>query len=247
MARLFSWWPTRIDIGQDRRVFRCVSGAVGRRCGMEQTLSPMMPILGDASRARLLCLLMDGRAFTGKELSCLVGLSASTTSEHLTLLRDAGLIRSQRSGRTVYHALAGDKVAVALEGLVPLSPAPVVATPMAQARCCYDHLAGELGVAMAGALMRMDVLAWEDGLLVKGAGFADGVGRLGLTLPAGRPAVRSCLDWTARKAHVGGGLGAAILAQALDAGWVARGLVPRVLTVTAAGQGVFAERYGVTL
>lgn len=75
-----------------------------------------MRILGDDSRARLLCLLMDGRAFTGKELACLAGLAPSSTSEHLTMMRDAGLIRSQKSGRATYHALAGDAVATALEG-----------------------------------------------------------------------------------------------------------------------------------
>jgi DNA-binding transcriptional ArsR family regulator len=214
---------------------------------MDHAHSFILPILGDASRARLLCLLMDGRAFTGKELSCFVGLSPSSTSEHLTLLRDAGLIRSQRSGRTIYHALAGADVAAALEGLVPLSPAPQVTTPMAHARCCYDHLAGGLGVAVAAALVRMEVLTWQDGLLMGGPGFADGVGRLGLMLPVGRPAVRSCLDWTARRAHVGGGLGAAVLTEALEAGWVVRGRVPRILTVTAAGQEAFAERYGVDL
>lgn len=106
-------------------------------------------------------------------------------------------------------------------------------------------MAGELGVALACGLVRMDVLAWEAGLLVKGAGFDDGVCRLGLTLPTGRPPVRSCLDWTARRTHVAGGLGAAVLAQALAAGWVMRGRVPRVLQVTDAGQQAFAERYGV--
>ncbi len=214
---------------------------------MDQDLTRLMRILGDASRARLLCLLMDGRAFTSKELACLAGLAASTTSEHLSILRDAGLILAQKSGRVTYHALSGPDVATALEELRSLQQPPVVTTPMARARCCYDHLAGELGVAIAVALERMGVLAWDAGQVVKGAGFDAGVQRLGLTLPDARSPVRSCLDWTARRAHVAGGLGAAMLAEALAQGWVVRGRVPRVLAVTGAGQQAFTELYGVAI
>jgi DNA-binding transcriptional ArsR family regulator len=215
---------------------------------MEHNLSMMMRNAGEGSRARLLCLLMDGRAFTGKELASFAGIAPSTASEHLSNLQTTGLIRAQKTGRSTYFVLSGPDVAAALEGMTALlPPAPEQTGPIAKARCCYDHLAGDLGVMVANALVHTDVLARDAGQLVKGQDFDAGLRRLGLALPQGRPAVRSCLDWTARRAHVAGGLGAAVLAQALSGGWVTRGKTLRVLHITSVGLRAFADVYGIEI
>ncbi len=212
---------------------------------MDDALSTLSRKLADPSRMRLLCILVDGRAFTGKELASYAGIAASTASEHLAQLRDAGLVRARKNGRSVYHSLTGPEVARALEGLSPLLPPAKAPHPLGLARCCYDHLAGKLGVAIADGLVQTAVLADDGGTLVKGVGYHAGLDHLGLALPPRRAPLRCCLDWTERRTHVGGGLGAAILAQALDQGWVARSATPRLLHITPLGQAAFFERYSV--
>ncbi len=206
-----------------------------------------MRSFGDGSRVRLLCLLMDGRAFTGKELASFAALAPSTASEHLSHLRDAGLVRAQKTGRSTYYTLSSPDVATVLEAMTPLLPPPLPTTPIAMARCCYDHLAGDLGVKLAQALVHQGLLALDAGLLEKAAGFDAGLRRLGLALPPMRPALRSCLDWTARRPHIAGGLGAAVLAQAFAHGWVTRTKTPRLLQITPAGARGFADHYGVVM
>ena len=203
-------------------------------------------VLADRSRVAMCLALLDGRAWTAAELARHAGVARSTASEHLTLLVRSGVLAERRQGRARYVELAGPEVAAALEDLGVLAgererPASLrtvrADARLAEARTCYDHLAGRAGVAAFDALVADGHLATRDGLALTPAGrhwFATVCGAA--EEPARRPVVRACLDWTERRSHLGGVLGAALLRTALDRGWVAPvpGL-PRALTVTPEG------------
>ena len=196
--------------------------------------TPRFDIIGqaisDASRTRMLCELMEGRAFTNKELAAAAGITAQTATAHLRLLQDAGLVLAERRGRCVYHRLAGPEVAQALESLAAIAPRDSLyraqrrkAGGLAEVRSCYDHLAGPLAVAMTQALLARGALREENGGFVAVAGPVWAA--LGVTLPErlGRtPFARPCPDWTERKLHIAGPMGRQILSHALTAGWLCR-------------------------
>lgn len=220
------------------------------------TLDPRLDILGaalaDASRTRILCELMDGRAFTNKELASAAGITPQTATAHLQKLQGAGLTSSLRSGRQVYHRLASAEVAAALEQLAHLTPSDHLARAgragqeVRLARSCYSHLAGRLGVALAQALIRDQVVQVTDGTAAPGPHYEALVTRLGLTVPPGRPLVRLCLDWTERRHHLSGPFATALMTHALEAGWLARRTGARSLRITPAGQAAFAQHFGLT-
>ncbi|MVO15443.1 ArsR/SmtB family transcription factor [Parasedimentitalea huanghaiensis] len=215
--------------------------------------TPRFDILGqaisDASRTRMLCELLDGRAFTNKELASAAGVTPQTATAHLRILKEAGLVLAEKSGRCVYHRLAGPEVAQALEQLAAIAPADSLyraqqrkAGGLATVRSCYDHLAGPLAVAMAKAFLSQGMLIDENG------GYravpSDLWHRIGVLLPdrPGRqPFVRPCLDWTERQPHVAGPLGRQILTHGLDVGWLKRHKHKRGLVVTAPGRVAYDQ------
>ena len=221
------------------------------------TIEPRLDILGaalaDPSRARILCELMDGRAFTNKELAAAAGVTAQTASAHLGRLEAAGLTVSLRSGRHVYHRIASAQVAEVLERLSTLSPTAHLDRPgraaaeTRRARSCYDHLAGRLGVLLAERLGEIGALERRGDTLAPGQRFAavlDDAGIGPLDLRAGRAPARLCLDWTERRPHLAGPLGRALLHRALDAGWVERRVGTRALIVTEDGFAAFGRCFG---
>jgi len=209
-------------------------------------------VLANASRARMLCVLMDGRAFTNKELAAASGVSPPTASAHLQSLAEAGLTVSMRSGRSIYHRLASQEVADLLERLGGLTPQPYLArsrrhpsnADLLCARSCYNHIAGRLGVLILDAMLARRFLARRDaGVEIVAPEFLSDIG---LTLPrTGRAAARLCLDWTERREHLSGPLGTALMTQALERDWLRRGEA-RVLTVTERGYGALATHFGLT-
>ncbi|WPZ35060.1 winged helix-turn-helix domain-containing protein [Thalassobaculum sp. OXR-137] len=220
------------------------------------TLSAKFELIGAAlaneSRARMLCALMDGRAFTNKELALAAGVSEPTATAHLRQLAEAGLTVSMRSGRSVYHRLASAEAANLLERLGGLTPQPYLHrarrspgnADLLVARSCYSHIAGRLGVLLLDALVARGaiVLEGESVTLARPAFFAS----LGLSMPrAGPEPVRLCLDWTERRPHLSGPLGAALMDHALRSGWLSRG-APRVLTVTEPGYAALHTHFGLT-
>lgn len=218
------------------------------------TIEPRLDILGaalaDPSRARILCELMDGRAFTNKELAAAAGITAQTASAHLKRLEGAGLTAALRSGRHVYHRIASPRVAEVLEGLSALSPTGHLDRPgraaaeTRRARSCYDHIAGRLGVLLALRLIETGAVRAVGDTLAPGPRFAAFLAEAGLEpLPPARgvPQVRACLDWTERRPHLSGALGRALLTRALDAGWLRRQTGSRALSVTEAGFGAFGR------
>ena len=216
--------------------------------------------LGDPSRARILCELMDGRAFTNKELAAAAGIAPQTATAHLKQLEASGLTRSLRSGRHIYHQLAGEEVAVALEALAGLSPTDHISRGQGRkgkvgnalnARSCYNHIAGKLGVLMAERLLVMNVVQLnKDGAIVVGdrcEAFCRDFGIDLLPATTRRPQVKLCLDWTERRHHISGQLATAILQKSLAAHWLVRETGSRALFATPEGRGVFERMFGLDL
>lgn len=213
-------------------------------------IAPVAALLADPARAAMLTALLDGRALAAGELARLAGVSPATASSHLSRLLAGGLVTVVSQGRHRYYRLAGHDVAAALEALAHLVPRLPVrslrqsreAAALSQARICYDHLAGQAGVAVLDALLADGVLCGTEcsqDFEVTAAGAA-ALTRFGLDLAALRRSrrhfARSCLDWTERRPHLAGALGAAITERLLDLGWIERGTHRRAVRVTAAGQ-----------
>jgi len=210
-------------------------------------------LIGDPARANVLTALIDGRALTVSELAQAAGVGLPTASGHLAKLAQAGLILGERQGRHRYFRLSGPDVAQALEALMGLAErtgAKRVRTgprepALRQARACYDHLAGETAVAMFDALIARGALTTDDEPELTAAGettFRD----LGLDLEelrrSNRPLCRRCLDWSERRAHLGGALGAAILERLLSEGLARRG-DGRQIHLTPTGAALIAEGF----
>ncbi|MEV0953990.1 winged helix-turn-helix domain-containing protein [Promicromonospora sp. NPDC050249] len=214
--------------------------------------------LSTPARSTFLNLLMDGSRRPAGELAQAAGVSASTASEHLGVLVDAGLVTRESRGRHRYYSLAGREVATALESLgVVADAAPVSgyrrsrrAEYLAAARFCYDHLAGRLGTALTDAWLRAGWLAGRDELALTDPG-AVGLRELGVDVDGAvsgrRPTTRACLDWTERRPHLAGALGSAVGTRFLAAGWVTRHRSGRGLDVTEAGRALVRESWGIDL
>ena len=214
-------------------------------------------LIGDPARANMLGALMDGRALTAKELGFAAGVAPSTASEHLSKLTAGKLIIATSSGRHRYFRLASPEVARALETLMTLAldgpprhrPKSRCDEAMARARTCYDHFAGRLGVSLADSFAdRNQILLDSDGGQVTDAGRAF-LGGLGIELPQPRSLrrvfCRPCLDWSERRWHIGGAVGAAIARHCFEAGWTERQKHGRAVTITPAGERAFAELFEV--
>jgi DNA-binding transcriptional ArsR family regulator len=223
-------------------------------------------LAGDPARASMLHALMDGRALTATMLSRVAGISPQTASGHLNRLTTVGLVRVERQGRCRYHRLASASVARMLESLMQvaaeLEPARAPRTigskeaALRRARTCYDHFAGRLGVALADALVARGLveLTSEAGLLNQ-AGLKF-LGALGLdtgpmldrrTGRSGRVLCRPCFDWSERRSHLGGAVGALICTHSLKHGWTRRMEGTRAVLITAKGERVFRDAFGVKI
>ncbi|MER7397635.1 helix-turn-helix domain-containing protein [Streptomyces sp. NPDC000151] len=211
-------------------------------------LASVARLLADGTRAGFCLALLDGRAWTAAELARHLGVAASTATEHLNALVRGNLLAEERQGRHRYVRLADPQVAELIESLAAMAPGRVQPPPrslsaasrrqaLAHARTCYDHLAGAVGVAITDAMTERGLLDWQHGLQLTGDGAA-WLGVLGITVPNGtrRPSVRSCLDWTERRPHLAGAVGAALCRHAFDAGWITRIGTTRAVAVTPTGR-----------
>lgn len=221
----------------------------------DRAVARIAAAIGEPARARILFCLMDRRARTSTELAVVAEVAPSTASAHLARLHRAGLVTIVTQGRHRYYTLRGPEVARALEGLSALAGRtnakflPKTPHRLRHARTCYDHLAGTLGVQLCE---RFQALGWLSaangqafGLTAKGTA---ALSALGLDLATARGARRgfavACLDWSERRAHLGGALGAAFLDFALRKKWFARDLDSRALSLTSLGRRELAARFG---
>jgi DNA-binding transcriptional ArsR family regulator len=224
------------------------------------TIAEVAALVGDAARANMLAALMDGRALTAGELAFLARVSAPTASAHLGKLLDGRLLSVVSQGRHRYYRLASPLVARMLESidLVAALEAPPRHRPtgprdaaLRLARLCYDHLAGSLGVALADALVaKGHVVLGDDGGEVT-AGGAVFLREFGIDPQAAakrhRAFCKPCLDWSERRPHIAGAVGAALARRCLEAGWIERLRVTRAVAVTSRGRRALRQDLGIDL
>jgi DNA-binding transcriptional ArsR family regulator len=219
-------------------------------------MAEVSSLIGDVSRANILAALMDGRALTALELSLAARVTPQTTSSHLAKLLNANLLAVEKQGRHRYYRLASPQVAQTLETIMALtSRGPTrhraksqVDDELRAARMCYDHVAGVLGVGISDALIRRGHIVFEgDAGEVTESGrefFAD-LG-IGLTAPvkSRRIFCRPCLDWSERRPHLAGHVGAKIAAFCLEQNWLTRKNDSRALTISRPGMKMLQRSFG---
>jgi DNA-binding transcriptional ArsR family regulator len=223
-------------------------------------ISMVASLFGDPARANMLTALMSGRALTASELAQEAGITPQTASSHLAKLEAGGLIEPEKQGRHRYYRLTGSDVAQVLEGLAGLAARAghmrVRTGPkdpaLRRARICYDHLAGDLGVQMLDSLRKQRLVRQtRDAIELTGEGrrfFAESlqIDADSLAHPR-RPMCKACLDWSERRHHLAGTLGAAIMTRFTELNWAARDPTPgsRVVNFTRNGEKRFAALFGV--
>jgi DNA-binding transcriptional ArsR family regulator len=214
-------------------------------------------MLGDAHRARLVLALLGGQELPAGELASRAGTSSSLTSAHLAKLLQSGLLSARRQGRQRFYRLASPDIARAIEALLAIAPQSS-ATGLAnvtrgralqRARTCYDHLAGQLGVALADAFEQHQLIAASDSGWALTTRAERRLAALGLEVAAlhrgRRPILRPCLDWTERRPHMAGALGQAVATRLLDLDWVRRIQGTRALLITPAGERELLAEFAV--
>jgi DNA-binding transcriptional ArsR family regulator len=214
-------------------------------------------LVGEPARATMLSALLDGRALTATELAYAARVTPQTASTHLAKLTEAGLITPVRDGRYRYFHLASPKVAQMLDGIMAVAlehrpryrPLSRQAQELRDARVCYDHLAGRLSIDLADFFTAHGYVVLGDEaaeITIAGTRF---LAEFGIDLSAAgkrRHFCRSCLDWTERRAHIGGAVGAALANRCFDLGWTERMKDSRAVIVTASGKQGFLETFGIS-
>jgi DNA-binding transcriptional ArsR family regulator len=226
----------------------------------EMNIAAIGALVGDQARVRMLTTLFDGRALTATELAAAAGVTPATASSHLSKLTKGGLLTGVSQGRHRYFRIASREVASMLEGIMVVaaepSPAGTRAAPkidpaLRAARTCYDHIAGRLGVALADSLVTRGAILLGDGAGEVTADGQDFLRAFGVPEKAPRGSrrlyCRACLDWSERRIHLSGVLGAALLARCEELGWVVRALDSRALMVTKLGERGFARTFNVQI
>ncbi|WP_374653253.1 ArsR/SmtB family transcription factor [Dongia sp.] len=222
-------------------------------------MAEVASLVGDPARANMLAALMDGRALTATELAYVAGIGASTASAHLAKLETAHLLSMVKQGRHRYFRLASPSVSRMLEGIMtfaaidaPQRYQPRTTNDMAMrlARTCYDHLAGRLGVALADALVaRGHVILGEDAgeLTPKGRKVLAGLGIAVEAAKHSRVFCRPCLDWSERRPHLAGAIGAALASHCFGKHWIEHIRDSRAVRITPAGVQGLRAGFGIDL
>jgi DNA-binding transcriptional ArsR family regulator len=234
-------------------------------------------LVADPGRARILLALGDGRALPASVLADEAGVAPSTASAHLARLVKGGLLRVERHGRHRYFRLAGPEVGDLMEALARISPPAQVrslkqgskAHAVRYARTCYDHLAGVLGTQLMEALLQQDLLTGGDGVFDPDVADNDRLASFGFdhdyrltaagvremksfgidfdSLPARRPLIRYCVDWSEQRHHLAGSLGAAIATRMIELGWVRRAERTRAVHISDTGYDGLRDQFGLAL
>jgi DNA-binding transcriptional ArsR family regulator len=235
-------------------------------------LSAVARLLADPGRCRMLLALDDGRALPASRLAAEAGVSAATASSHLGKLVAAGLLTVEPHGRHRYYRLSGPDVGRLLETMAALAPATEIRSlredtrsrALREARTCYDHIAGRLGVAIMQSLLTRGSISGGDGRFHPGQPGADRLSsyghevdyeitpdgatfldRFGVTIPPRRPVVRYCVDWSEQAHHLAGGVGRGLLDRMLELEWIGRRADGRALDICDAGRQGLAEHFSI--
>jgi DNA-binding transcriptional ArsR family regulator len=222
-------------------------------------IAEVAALVGDPARANILCALLGGRAITAAELAHAANVSPPTASEHLAKLTAARMLVVAKQGRHRYYRLAGPHIGqmlesimnVALTGPPRFQPRSKADDVMRRARTCYDHIAGALGVGIADQLIeRAFVILGDEAGEVTSEGDAF-LAEIGVDLAAARTKrrifCRPCLDWTERRPHIGGAVGAAIACRCFEMKWIERVNGSRALAITPAGRRGLMSRFGLSV
>ena len=220
----------------------------------EPDLARLAATVGDPRRIQMLALLMEGRALTAKELALGAGVEPATASAHLKRLQEDGLLEAAAQGRHKYFRFASEQVAQMVESLMRVAPRKPVATvrvstpvPLRRARYCYDHLAGALGTGLLTLMLRKGWL--QDDAEPKQLALTPrgdkALAQLGIDVEAAQGRRRQfacrCLDWSERRDHLGGALGAAVAQELQARKWIERRKHTREVRVTSAGEEGLAQ------
>ena len=213
-------------------------------------IKSLASLIGDPVRAIMLWNLLDGKAFTATELAISADVSAQSASMHLNKLVQANLLTVESQGRHRYYRFSKPEVAYVMEAMANLLPSDNTnskvktgtssASGIKYCRTCYDHLAGKTGVAVTEQLLKMKIIfinGKQYDITTKGIRWFDELGISVAELKNERRAfARQCLDWSERRHHLAGSLGAALLDKMLTSGWVRKMKDSRAMLVTAKGQ-----------
>jgi DNA-binding transcriptional ArsR family regulator len=224
---------------------------------VETTVAALGAAIGEPARARMLFCLVDGHARTSTELAIVAEVSPSTASMHLARLKAQRLVAMIAQGKHHYYKLDGPAVATVLEALTVFAGesqnkfVPKTPSRLRAARTCYDHMAGHLAVALHDQFLKLGwlaaVAAGEKSYALTDEG-AEAFSQLGIDIEATRKLRRrfacACVDWSERRPHIGGALGAALLKVALKRKWVVQDLDCRALNVTRGGRREMLARFG---
>jgi DNA-binding transcriptional ArsR family regulator len=240
-------------------VVMALSGAHIQIMSNAPQMAEVAALVGDPARANILCALLGGRALTATELAAAGGVTPQTASGHLGKMLTAQLLAVVKQGRHRYYRLAGPQVGqmlesimnVALSGPPRFQPKSRLDDEMRHARTCYDHIAGVLGVGLAERLIAREhvVLGGEAGeVTASGMTF---MSKLGVDLSNARAKrrvfCRPCLDWTERRPHIGGAVGAALASRCFELKWLERARGGRALTITPAGRRGLMEYFSLSI
>ncbi|MGR4069592.1 ArsR/SmtB family transcription factor [Billgrantia sp. C5P2] len=224
----------------------------------EPDLPRLARTIGEPTRMGMLALLMEGRALTAKELAYGCGVQPGTATEHLKRLQRDGLIESTAQGRHKYYRLATAEVAHAVEALMVVAKPIKVVSPcrrpagaLGAARFCYDHLAGELGTRMTAVLLDREFLVADGEAMDVTERGEDWFSNFGIDIASLRKRRRrfayTCLDWSERRDHLGGALGAALAERLLELGWISRQKHSRVVSISEQGHLALVREFGLVL
>lgn len=215
---------------------------------MEDQFIKTATLVGDATRASILWNLLDGRAFTATELAMAVETSAQNISMHLGKLLDADLICVEKQGRHKYYRFSNKEVAYAVEAMANLIPKPKVSVkkkseeypPVKYCRTCYDHLAGKIGVALADSLLAQNIIIEKNGIFEISSEGKKWFSDFGINIEEAqkqkRIFLKPCLDWSERRNHIAGSIGALLLNKMITEDWLRRNKNSRAVTITGKGE-----------
>jgi len=221
-------------------------------------IAEIAALVGDPARATIVSALLDGRTMTASELASAARITPQTASTHLAKLTEAGLLAMAREGRHRHYRLASPTVTDMIDGIVAVAlqkrpryrPLSRQARALSTARICFGHLAGRLSVDLTEAFIAREHIVLDDGeaaeITTGGARF---FARFGIELPTLRATrrhfCRLCLDWTERRPHIAGAVGAAITNRYFDLGWLQRMERSQAVSVTPVGRRGFAQTFGI--